>query len=383
MADRPDAEALLAKLKEEESRAGRGRLKIFLGMAAGVGKTYKMLESARELLSEGIDVVAGCVVTHGRKETEALLTGLEILPPRIVEYKGAKLEELNLDAALERMPQVILVDELAHTNAPDCRHEKRWQDVEELLEAGISVYTTLNVQHLESANDIVAQITRVQVRETVPDSIFEKAYEIELVDLPADELIQRLKDGKVYLADKSAVALANFFRKGNLIALRELALRCTAERVDKQMQKYRTDESIKTVWPATERILVCVGPSPLSARVVRSARRIASRLKAEWLAVYGDPCLCPHAQARPHETDSNAAAGRIVGSSDNCLDWDQRYRGTHCFRAQAQCIAHFDWQAGQTSLDRTDLWISSRSTDPQQRRIRNNRSFRRRNASGY
>ena len=283
---RPNAEELLARVQEEEERAQRGKLKIFLGMAAGVGKTYKMLESARELLKEGVDVVAGCVVTHGRKETEALLQGLDILPPTTVEYKGAKLEEFDLDGALKRAPAVILVDELAHTNAPNCRHQKRWQDVEELLDSGIHVYTTLNIQHLESTNDIVAQITRVQVRETVPDSIFEKAYEIELVDLPPDELIQRLKDGKVYVSDKSQFALENFFRKGNLIALRELALRSTAERVDKQMVQYRADESIQTVWPASDRILVCVGPSPLSARVVRAARRVASRMDAEWMVAY-------------------------------------------------------------------------------------------------
>ena len=283
---RRTAEELLAKIKEEESASSKGKLKIFLGMAAGVGKTYKMLESARELMREGVDVVAGCVVTHGRKETEALLGNLEILAPRIETYKGSSIEELDLDGALKRAPAVLLVDELAHTNAPNSRHEKRWQDVEELLEAGIDVYTTLNVQHLESANDIVSQITRVKVRETVPDSIFEKAHEIELIDLPPDELIQRLKDGKVYVGDKSALALENFFRKGNLIALRELALRSTAERVDKQMQKYRSDESIQTVWPASETFMVCVGPSPLSVRVVRAARRIASRLGAQWIVVY-------------------------------------------------------------------------------------------------
>jgi len=284
--DRPNAEDLLAKMKEEEALSARGKLKIFLGMAAGVGKTYKMLESAKVLLRDGVDVVAGCVVTHGRKETEALLSGIEILPPRVVNYKEADFEELDLDAALKRAPAVILVDELAHSNVQGCRHDKRWQDVEELLENGVHVYTTMNIQHLESANDIVNQITRVKVRETVPDSFFEKAYEIELVDLPPDELIQRIKDGKVYLADKSAMALEHFFRKGNLIALRELALRSTAERVDKQMQKYRQDEEIQTVWPTADRIMVCVGPSPLSQRVVRSARRIASGLNAEWLAVY-------------------------------------------------------------------------------------------------
>jgi two-component system sensor histidine kinase KdpD len=282
---RPDPDELLARVKEQESTASRGKLKIFLGAAAGVGKTYRMLESARELKAEGVDVVAGIVVTHGRKETEALLEGLEILPRRIIEYKHAKLEEFDLDAALARRPAVILVDELAHTNAKDCRHEKRWQDVEELLDAGVNVHTTLNIQHLESANDIVATITTVRVRETVPDSIFEEAHEIELVDLPPDELIQRLKEGKVYVPEKTKVALEHFFRKGNLIALRELALLSTAQRVDQQMQKYRSEEAVRRVWPATERILVCVGPSPLAARTVRAARRMAAGLNAEWLAV--------------------------------------------------------------------------------------------------
>ncbi len=287
MADtRPTAEELLARVKEEESTLARGRLKIFLGAAAGVGKTYKMLESARELLAEGVDVVAGCVVTHGRKETEALLSGIETIALKPVEYRNTHLEEFDLDAALLRRPAVILVDELAHTNAPGSRHEKRWQDVEELLDAGISVYTTLNIQHLESANDIVAQITTVRVRETVPDFMLEKAYEIELVDLPPDELIQRLREGKVYIPEKSTFALEHFFRKGNLIALRELALRCAAQRVDKQMQKYRSDEFVRDVWPASERILVCVGPSPLAARTVRTASRIAAGLNADWLAAY-------------------------------------------------------------------------------------------------
>ncbi len=283
---RPDPEELLRRVQEEELNLTRGKLKIFLGAAAGVGKTYQMLESARGLATEGADIVAGCVVTHARKETEILLEGLEILPPKEVVYKGSSLSEFDLDAALARHPGTILVDELAHTNVPGSRHEKRWQDVEELLESGINVYTTLNIQHLESANDIVEQITTVRVRETVPDSVFEKAYEIELVDLPPDELIERLKEGKVYVPEKSKVALERFFRKGNLIALRELALRATAQRVDKQMREYRSDEYIAKVWPAVERILVCIGPGPLAVRTVRAARRVASGLNVEWLAVY-------------------------------------------------------------------------------------------------
>lgn len=285
-AQRPTPEELLDRLNEEELGRERGKLKIFLGMAPGVGKTYSMLLSARRLMKEHVDVVAGVVVTHGRKETEILLEGLEIIPYRISEYKGTHLEEFDLDAALKRRPQVVLVDELAHTNVPDSRHEKRWEDVEELLRSGINVYTTLNIQHLESANDIVMQITRVKVRETVPDSIFEKANEIELVDLTPDELMERLKEGKVYLPEQSASALANFFRKGNLIALRELAMRFAAERVDAQMLKYRRDEFIKEIWPVAERILVCVGPHPLSARLIRAAKRMSSALHAEWTAAF-------------------------------------------------------------------------------------------------
>jgi two-component system sensor histidine kinase KdpD len=283
---RPTPEEFLERLKEEESSLLSGKLKIFLGMAPGVGKTYTMLESAQKLLRDGVDVVAGCVVTHSRKETEQLLDGIELIPYKQISYKGTTLPEFDLDAVLARKPRVVLVDELAHTNIQGSRHDKRWQDVEELLNAGIDVYTTLNIQHVESANDIVAQITNVQVRETVPDSMLERANEIELVDLTPDELIDRLKEGKVYVPEQSDRALENFFRKGNLIALRELALRATADRVDVQMQKYRRDEFITEIWPASERILVCVGPHPLSARLVRATKRMATGLHAEWTAAY-------------------------------------------------------------------------------------------------
>jgi two-component system sensor histidine kinase KdpD len=282
---RPDPKELLRKIQAEEASSLKGKLKIFFGAAAGVGKTYAMLQSGNVLKRDGIDVVAACIITHGRKETEALMGNLESIPLKTINYHGSQLHELDIDAVLARKPKVALVDELAHTNAPGSRHEKRWQDVEELLDAGIDVHTTLNVQHLESANDIVAQITGVLVRETVPDSIFEKATEVVVVDLPADDLIQRLRDGKVYLPDQSRFALNNFFRKGNLIALRELALRCTAQRVDAQMEKYRSDESISDIWPTSDRILVCIGPGTLSARLVRAARRMATGFRAEWMAV--------------------------------------------------------------------------------------------------
>ncbi len=283
---RQTPEEILARIKEDEARQGRGKLKIFLGAAAGVGKTYTMLEAAQKLLKDGIDVVSGVVVTHGRKETEALLEGLEVIPERIIEYQNTKLTELDIDEVLIRNPAVVLIDELAHTNAPGSRHEKRWQDVEEVLQAGIDVFTTLNIQHLESVNDLIAQVTGVTVRETVPDSIFEEADDIELVDLPPDDLIQRLREGKVYIPEQAQAALENFFRKGNLIALRELALRVAAERVDAQMLKYRQTSFVREVWPITDRILVCVSPSPLSARLVRAAKRMAASLKAEWTAVF-------------------------------------------------------------------------------------------------
>src|SRR5256712_5122755 len=283
---RPDPDTLLAGVQKEETPQAGGNLKIFLGATGGVGKTYAMLEAAHARRAEGVDVVVGWVDTHGRAETEALLQGLEILPRRPVAYRGTTLDTFDLDAALARHAMLVLVDELAHTNAPGARHPKRWQDVEELLDAGINVYTTMNVQHLESLNDVVAQITGVIVRETMPDSILEQADEGELIDLPPDDLLQRLREGKVYTSQQAEQAIRHFFRKGNLIALRELALRRTADRVDAQMQIYRRDHAIAETWPTTERILVCVSPSPLAVRLVRAARRMAVRLRAEWLVVY-------------------------------------------------------------------------------------------------
>src|SRR5215510_6865823 len=284
--ERPDPDTLLARAKEEEARKTRGRLKLFFGAAAGVGKTYAMLEAAGELRADGVDVVVGLVETHGRAETEALLQGLEVLPPRLVPYRGTTLKEFDLDAALARHPTVIVVDELAHSNPDGSRHAKRWQDVLELVDAGIDVYTAMNVQHLESLNDLVAKITGVVVRETVPDSTLERADEIELVDLPPDDLIQRLQEGKVYIPQQAREAIHNFFRKGNLIALRELALRRTADRVDAQMQAYMRDHAIPRTWPVAERVLVCVSPSPQAGQLVRAGRRLAMRLGAEWIVAY-------------------------------------------------------------------------------------------------
>lgn len=284
--DRPDPDELLEKIQRDEEKRQRGRLKIFFGASAGVGKTFAMLQAARRRREEGVDVVAGIVETHGRKETLAVLDGLEVLPPAHIEYRNRKLAEFDVDAALARKPQLILVDELAHSNVQGARHVKRWQDVYELLDAGIDVYTTVNVQHLESLNDIVGRITGIRVWETVPDRVFDLADEVTLVDLPAEELLERLREGKVYLPQQAERAVRNFFRKGNLIALRELALRRTADRVDAQMREYRADQSIDRIWQARERLIACVGPGPESATLVRAAARLAASLKADWLAVY-------------------------------------------------------------------------------------------------
>jgi two-component system sensor histidine kinase KdpD len=283
---RPDPDALLARIGADVERAKKGKLKVFFGACPGVGKTYAMLNAARSLQSQGVDVVVGVAETHGRSETAQLLEGLELLPPKLVRYQGRELHEFDLDAALARKPALILVDELAHSNVSGSRHPKRWQDVEELLAAGIDVFSTVNVQHLESLNDIVGGITGIQVRETLPDRVFEQADEVALVDLPPDELLQRMKEGKVYLAQQAERAIRNFFRKGNLIALRELALRRTADRVDAQMREYRTDQAIDTVWQAKERLLVCVGPGAGGDRLVRAASRLAASLHADWVAVY-------------------------------------------------------------------------------------------------
>src|SRR3984957_9072260 len=281
---RPSPDALLEAARQEERRVGR--LKIFVGAAPGVGKTYEMLQTARAKKRDGFDVVVGVVETHGRKETEALLEGFEIVPRRRIEYKGHVLEEMDLDALLARHPQIALVDELAHTNTPGARHPKRYLDVEELLNQGIDVYTTLNIQHVESLNDVVAQITRIRVRETVPDSILDRADEIELIDLTPDDLIQRLKEGKVYVPKQAERAVRHYFMPGNLTALRELALRRTAQRVDEQMVNYMRAHAIPGPWAAGERVLVCVNENPSGAAVVRYARRLADRLRAPWTAVH-------------------------------------------------------------------------------------------------
>ena len=283
---RPDPDLLLAHIQDEERQKCRGKLKIFLGYIAGVGKTYEMLHAAHIRKREGVDVQVGYVETHERAETEALVEGLVIIPRKIIEYRNVNLPEMDLDKILAVRPQLVLVDELAHTNAPGSRHLKRYQDVEELLDAGIDVYTTLNVQHIESLNDVVAQITGIIIHETIPDRVIDEATEIELVDLAPPELLQRLREGKVYVPDMAARALEKFFNDGNLFALRELALRRAAERVDDQMLAYMQTRAIPGPWGAGDSLLVCIGPGPLSERLVRTARRQADRMTAPWCALY-------------------------------------------------------------------------------------------------
>ncbi len=284
--ERPNPDQLLERVTQEAERERRAKLRIFFGFAPGVGKTYRMLQVARDLVRQHVDVVVGAVETHGRYDTGGLLLGLELLPRRKVEYRGRVLEEFDLDAALARRPQVLVLDELAHTNAPGVRHTKRWQDAMELLDAGIDVHTTLNVQHVESLNDVVAQITHVQVRETVPDSVLDRADAVELIDISPEELLVRLREGKVYLPDQAMRATQHFFKRGNLLALRELALRRTAERVESDVLEYRELEGVRDTWPTSERILVCIGTSPESARLLRAARRTAAGLRAPWVAAY-------------------------------------------------------------------------------------------------
>lgn len=291
MEHRPDPDELLKNLQSEEP--SRGKLKIFLGYAAGVGKTYAMLEAAHQRKVQGIDVVVGYVETHKRAETEELVEGLDVLPRKQVEYRGVSLPEMDVDEVIKRHPKIVLVDEFAHTNAPSSRHPKRYQDVEEILDAGIDVYTTLNIQHLESLNDVVAQVTGVVVRETVPDRVIDEASEIEVIDLPPDELMARLKEGKVYIPEQASRAIDKFFRKGNLTALREMSLRRAAERVDNQMRSYMRTSAISGPWAATERLLVCISPSPLAEKLVRNTRRLADELNAKWFAVYVDVASQP------------------------------------------------------------------------------------------
>ncbi|MDD2853348.1 MAG: sensor histidine kinase KdpD [Desulfuromonadaceae bacterium] len=312
---RPSPEAMLKVAQAEEVTAELGKLKIFLGYAAGVGKTYAMLETARQRKKDGRDVVIGYVESHGRSETDVLMQGMETLQRKEVQYLGVALSEMDLDTVLNRKPQIVLVDELAHSNAHGSRHEKRWQDIEEILEAGIDVYTTVNIQHFESLNDVVAQITGIIVRETVPDRLLDLAFEIKLIDISPEDLIQRLNEGKIYIPDQAAKAIEKFFRPGNLMALRELSLRRTAARVDDQMRAYMETQSIAGPWPTAERLLVCVSGSPYSEKLVRATCRLAEELKAQWFTVYIEtPVGGRHAQENRERIWQNLRLAESLGA---------------------------------------------------------------------
>ncbi len=283
---RPDPDALLAQVQRSDAVAKSGKLHIFLGMCPGVGKTYAMLQTARQRVNEGVEVLVGIVETHGRSETAALLEGMSVLPRRKLEHRGFTLEEFDIDAVLARRPQLVLVDELAHTNAPGSRHAKRYQDVLELIDMGIDVYTTLNVQHIDSQVDIVRQISGVTIQETVPDSILDRAHEIQLIDLSVEKLLERMGDGKVYLGERAEQAVAGFFKEGNLTALRELALRFTAEQVDRDLEDIRRSRRVSSAWKTNARLLVGVGPSPYAESLIRWTRRAATRLNCPWIVAW-------------------------------------------------------------------------------------------------
>ena len=298
--NRPDPDALLAEMQRDEARVKQGRLFIFLGMCPGVGKTYAMLQAGRQRSKEGVEVLVGIVETHGRHETGSLLEGLRVLPRRQLDHRGFMLEEFDIDAVLQQRPELVLVDELAHTNAPGSRHAKRYQDVLELIDSGIDVYTTLNVQHIESQVDIVRQISGVAIQETVPDSILDRAHEIQLIDLSVEKLLERMADGKVYLGERAEQAVSGFFKEGNLTALRELALRFTAEQVDRDLEDIRRAKRVSSAWKTNARLMVGVGPSPYAESLIRWTRRAATRLNCPWLVVWveGSRVLTPVEQDR-------------------------------------------------------------------------------------
>ena len=329
---RLDPDQLLAHVEEEEARAKFGRLRIFFGASAGVGKTYAMLEAARGARSTGTDVVVGYVEPHGRVETERLLEGLEQLPTLTVRYRGITRKEFDLDAALKRRPATLLVDELAHSNPvdgePAPRHPKRWQDMEELLEAGINVWTTVNVQHLESLNDLVARITGVRQRETLPDRVFDDADEVELIDLPPDDLLARLKAGKVYVQDEVANAIERFFRKSNLLALREIALRRVADRVEAAARASAAIERPGRPRLAGERIIVATGPDAQSEQLVRAGKRLADALDADWIVVYVQTPALMHLSGSPAQSPHrDPAPRRVAGRRDRDARWPDGHAG--------------------------------------------------------
>ncbi|HXW40529.1 MAG TPA: sensor histidine kinase KdpD, partial [Xanthobacteraceae bacterium] len=359
---RPSPEALLEAARREERRIGK--LRIFVGAAPGVGKTYEMLQQAHARKKDGYDVVAGIVETHGRRETEALLSGLEVIPRKHIQYRGQWLEEMDLDAIIARRPQIVLVDELAHTNAEGSRHPKRYLDVEELMSHGIDVYTTVNIQHIESLNDVVAQITHVRVRETVPDTVFDRADAVELVDLTPDDLIQRLKEGKVYVPKQAERALEHFFSPANLTALRELALRRTAERVDEQLLSEMQAHAIQGPWAAGERIMVAISEDPRCAGLVRYAKRLADRLHGPWVALYveGRRALQLSEEERDRIADTlrlaEALGGEAItlpaggrGIADDIIDYAQANNVTQIIIGKSERTRWFEILHGSVVHD--------------------------------
>ncbi|MDP4224245.1 MAG: sensor histidine kinase KdpD, partial [Bacteroidota bacterium] len=335
---RPDPDELLASLKHDEERSKRGKLKIFFGMCAGVGKTYTMLKTAHSEKEKGVDLIIGYLETHNRHEIEELQKGLEIVPRKTLTYKSTSLSEMDTDAILTRKPHIVLVDELAHTNAPGSRHAKRIQDVQELLDSGISVFTTLNVQHLESRTEVVTQITGIIVRETVPDELFETADEVELVDLTPEELLQRFSEGKVYAPEQSAEAIRNFFKIGNITALREMALRIVADRVDKQLHDYMQIQHIKGPWKSGLHLLAAIGPSPYSARLLRWAKMLSYSMGATIQAVYIE---LPGNLSKNNQIqlDKNINLAKTLGIKLTIISDTDRVKGILNF-AQKENITH-------------------------------------------
>ncbi|WP_404992280.1 DUF4118 domain-containing protein [Cupriavidus pauculus] len=364
-APRPDPDDLLQRMQAEGVRAARGKLRVYFGASAGVGKTFAMLTAARALRQQGADVVIGVVETHGRAETEALVDGLERLPARDVPYRDRVLQEFDLDGALLRRPALILVDELAHSNAPGSRHPKRWQDIQELQAAGIDVWTTVNVQHLDSLNQAVGGITGVRVWETVPDAVFDGADEVVLVDLPADELLRRLREGKVYLPEQARHAARNFFRKGNLIALRELALRRTADRVDDDVRAYRHAAAIEPVWRTREAVLACIGAGDDAEQVVRSARRLAGQLDCDWHVVtIATPRLMPLADPDRMRMRAAMQLAEELGARTETLAGHDMVKAVagyvrrHNLTKVLVGRARTDWPTGGALVDRARMWLA-------------------------
>lgn len=355
---RPSADALLARIQEQE----RARLRVYVGAAPGVGKTYEMLEDARALRARGLDVVVGFVETYGRTETEAQIGDLEVVPRRRVDYRGVTLEEMDVDGVLGRRPQVCVVDELAHTNVPGSRHSKRFEDVLELLGAGIHVMTAVNIQHLETLNDAVARVTGVRVRETVPDTFLDRADEVINVDVTVEELRNRLREGKIYEPEKVEQALANFFRKGNLSALRELALRTVADEVGEKAAGYRSREGLEPA-PIPERVMVCMSSNPLAPRVIRAGARIAGRLGSRWYAVYVEtPKEAPERMA-PGDAEGlrqNIRLAESLGATVVKVHAERPSEGLIAF-AQREGVTHVVF--GQTARSRWELLLRGSTLD--------------------